>query len=422
MEKHKHSFPSSFYWGAATAAHQVEGNNHNQWTKWELETAQQKAAVAAERFSSFPIWESIKDQAIRPETYISGELMDHYHRYEADFDLLTAMHMNAYRFSIEWSRIEPEEGRWNPAEIEHYRQYIAALKRRGIEPMMTLFHFSLPIWFGERGGFEKRANIRYFVRFVEKVMLELGQDIRYFITINEPEVYTEESYLAVHFPPQTRSRWKAWNVFRHLAIAHNRAADVIHAHQPRAQVSIAKNTAHYVAGDNRLITKLFVRWNVYARDDYFLKKVIKHCDFLGVNYYFTNRVVGGRIENLNQRVHDLGWQLAPADIEHVLTRLYGRYKVPIFMTENGLADQADVQRRWWIEETLAGMERAQAKGVPLLGYLHWSLFDNFEWGFGRLPRFGLAAIDYATNERTLRPSAVWFGEVIKQYRRNIKEE
>lgn len=165
----KNTFSKDFLWGAATAAHQVEGNNHNQWTEWELKTAEQKAHTALERFKSFPIFDSIKGEATSADNYISGRLIDHYNTYEQDFQLLTDLNMNAYRFSVEWSRIEPSEGEWNDEAIDHYREYIASLKKRGIEPIITLFHFTLPIWFSDRGGFEKKTNSAYFVRLLKKL-------------------------------------------------------------------------------------------------------------------------------------------------------------------------------------------------------------------------------------------------------------
>jgi beta-glucosidase len=404
-----------FLWGAATAAHQVEGNNRNQWTEWETKTANAKAADAPVRFSHFPIWDSVKHIAVQPDTYLSGSKIDHYHLFEEDFALLSDMHMNAYRFSVEWSRIEPEEGTWDLKEIEHYRAYIQALRKRNIEPVLTLFHFSLPVWFAERGGFEKKSNIAYFLRFAKKLMTELRDEVTYVITINEPEVYTQEGYITPHFPPQTKSYLKAWCVFNALIHAHRKTYTLLKGINPDFKVSLAKNSAYYYAGDARFITKLAVRLKYYLRDDYFLKRTVKQCDFLGVNYYFSNRVVGMKVDNLNEKVHDLGWSLSPVDIEKVITRLYRKYQLPIFITENGLADQADIQRKWWLEETLKGMEHAQAGGAELIGYLHWSLIDNFEWGFGIIPRFGLASVDYETNERTLRPSGVWFGEYIRQH-------
>jgi beta-glucosidase len=154
----------------------------------------------------------------------------------------------------------------------------------------------------------------------------------------------------------------------------------------------------------------------YLKDDYFLKKVVKQCDWLGVNYYFSDRVYGYRVHNPDQRLSDMGWDLSPENIQFALERLHEKYKLPIIITENGLADSQDTQRQWWITQTLMAMQKAMANGVQLEGYLHWSLLDNFEWDKGKWPRFGLVAVDYKTGQRTLRPSAVWFGKIIKYIR------
>ena len=409
-------FPKRFLWGAATAAHQVEGGNHNQWSVWELENAKAKAAQAEYHIRDYPSWDAIKDQAKNPNNYVSGALANHYVCYEEDFDLLKKMNMNAYRFSVEWSRIEPQEGAWNPEAIAHYKEYVAALKKRNIEPVVTLFHFTLPVWFTEKGGFEKRANVKYFTRFAEKIISELGTNVRLIITINEPEIYAAESYLHNNWPPAQSSRVTWWKVINNLAYAHRQAGAVIHRLNRRYKVSIAKNSNFFYAGDDAWLSNATASVMQYTQDDYFLKKVVKHCDFLGVNYYFSNRIYGYRVHNPDIKLSDLHWDLHPADIQYTLERLHAKYKLPIIITENGLADGEDSQRQWWITQTLIGMQKAIANGVKLQGYLHWSLIDNFEWAYGKWPRFGLAAVDYATGERTLRPSARWFGRVIKNLR------
>ena len=409
-------FPKRFLWGAATAAHQVEGKTHNQWSVWELENAKSKAAQAEYQFGDLENWTDIKKVAKDPDNYVSAGLADHYTRYKEDFDLLEKMHMNAFRFSVEWSRIEPEEGAWDAAAIDHYKQYIAELKRRGIEPVMTLFHFTLPVWFSEKGGFEKRANVKYFTRFAEKIVAEIGRDVRYIITINEPEVYVMESYYNGHWPPQQVSRWVTWNVANNLLLAHNQAALAIRRLGRRHKVSIAKNSVYVYAGDDAWLSRLSAAIAQWVQDDFWLKRVVKQCDFIGVNYYFSSRIYGYRMHNPNDPMTDLGWDASPANIEHTLVRLHEKYKLPILITENGLADAKDELRKWWITQTLFALQRAMDEGVQLEGYLHWSLLDNFEWDKGRWPRFGLAEVDYTTGTRTLRPSAVWFAKVIKQLR------
>lgn len=417
QKKSQLSFPKKFLWGVSTSAHQVEGGNHNQWSVWEQENAKVLATQAEHQYSDLPIWPKIKRLATSPANYVSGRAVDHYRRYEDDFALIEKMNMNAFRFSIEWSRIEPEEGAWNAEEIAHYKEYILALKNRGIEPVATLFHFTLPVWFSELGGFEKRANVKYFVRFVEKVMSELGAHLRYVITINEANVYASESYMQGTWPPQKSSIITGLRVLGNLAQAHKKAAKSIKQIQARAKVSVAHNSTYMYAGDDALLSRAsasVAQWY----DDRFIKKVAKHCDFLGVNYYFSNRIYGYRAHNPHAMESDAGWDAAPENLEYALVRLWEKYQLPIMITENGIADLQDEMRKPWLIKTITAMQNAMDTEVKLLGYLHWSLTDNFEWAQGRWPRFGLAGVDYRTQERALRPSAQWLAKVIGRIRSN----
>lgn len=412
----KLNFPKKFFWGASTAAHQVEGGNHNQWSIWELENAATLAQQAKYEFEHLPNWEDIKDEAIKPKNYISGKAADHYQLYEDDFDLLCEMHMNAFRFSIEWSRIEPKEGEWNDLEIEHYRLYLHALKRRGIEPFVTLWHWTVPEWFDSIGGFEKRSNVKYFVRFAQKVLEELGADFRYVITINEPEVFVDNGYRQGNWPPVHESKRETLKVYYNLAVAHKRVYKMAKQVNRKFVVGLAKNVGHNYAGDDALLSRISTKIAIYGADYFFLNRVKRQLDFIGLNYYFSNRFYGNRIHNEDIRRNDMGWDMQPQNIEFVLRRLYEKYKLPIIITENGVADMHDQYRKWWLMETIVAMQRAMEKGVKLEGYLHWSLLDNFEWDKGFWPRFGLVDVDYATQARTLRPSAKWFGQIIKKLR------
>lgn len=417
MTERKNSFPKHFLWGAATAAHQVEGNTHNQWTVWELENAKAKAAQADYHVHDYPNWEKMKAEAKDPYNYVSDGLADHYTRYKEDFDLLQKMNMNAYRFSIEWSRVEPQEGAWDAEAITHYKEYIADIKRRDIEPIMTLQHFTLPVWFAEKGGFERRGNVKYFLRYVEKIMTELGTGIRFIVIINEPEVYAYESYYQQEWPPNHNKVLMMWKVNNVQALAFKRASKLIHGMNRRYRVGIAKNSTYFYPGDSAWLSHRSASVFQYFQDDFIIKKYARHSDFLGVNYYQSQRVFGYRMHNPeDQPYSDVNWMLAPADIEFVLERLHRKYKLPLLITENGLADAEDQYRQWWIKETVMAMQRAMGRGVQLIGYLHWSLMDNFEWAYGKWPRFGLVSIDYKTGKRSLRPSAVWFGGVIRKLR------
>jgi beta-glucosidase len=409
-------FPKNFLWGVATSAHQIEGGQHNQWSVWELENAKALAAQSSYQFDDLSNWPEVKRSAQTPSNYVSGRATEHYARFAEDISLVRKLNLNAFRFSIEWSRVQPEQGAWDAGAVKHYKEVLAELKKQGIEPMVTLFHFTLPVWFAEMGGFEKRANVKFFVEFAERILSELGGTIRYVITINEPEIYASQSYLEAKWPPQVQNRAQYRRVLANLAFAHNTIAKKLHAASRRYRVSVAKNSAYIYPGDDSALSVRAAAVMQYQRDDMFLRKVIKQCDFLGVNYYFSERVYGYRVHNPDERLNDLGWDMQPQYLERALERLSEKYKKPIIVTENGLADASDEDRQWWLMQTILAMQRAMRSGVELLGYFHWSLTDNFEWDKGYWPRFGLYAVDYRTMERTPRPSAVWFAKVLKKVR------
>lgn len=414
--KFKSKFPKRFLWGAATSAYQVDGGIHNQWTVWELENAKVKAAQAEYHFGDYESWNQIKKQAKDPNNYVAGDLADHRKLFTEDFDLLQKMHMNAYRFSVEWSKIEPREGVFNTGEFAYYKKYISELKSRGIEPIMTLFHFTLPVWFAEKGGFEKRSNVKYFTRFVKKLIGEIGSSVKYIITINEPEIYAFSSYYNQDWPPMEQNIVKLWKVINNLAYAHRKTVKIIRLLNKQAKISIAKNSRYFYPGDNALLSRASANLMQYFGDDYIIKKFIRNCDFIGVNYEVSDRVYGYRVHNSEDKMSDIQQNMQPADIQYILERLYRKYKLPIMITGNGLADANDENRKWWITQTIIGMQNAIEYGVKLIGYLHWSLMDTFEWSYGKWPKFGLVQVDYKTRERKLRPSAAWFGRIIKKIR------
>lgn len=400
-------FPKTFLWGAATSAYQVEGNNHNQWSEWEKQNA---AKLVKTINYDIP-------EARELDNYISGKACDHYDNYKTDFDLLDKMNMNAYRLSIEWSRIEPHEGEWDQKQIQYYKRYINELLNRNIEPVVTLFHFTLPVWLSDKGGFAKRSNLKYFERYVAKILTEIDPRVKYIITINEPEIYATMGYQVKIWPPAKGNLLQYLWVVNNLALAHNRASKIIHELRKDAFVSIAKNSCHIYAGNDSAYSKMNVKVLQYIQDYFVLNKVMGTCDYLGLNFYFSARFFGHKMKNPNKLVNDLGWDMQPANIQYVIERLYKRYNKPILITENGVADSKDQYRKWWIEQTLEGMQKAMKNGVNLIGYLHWSLIDNFEWVYGKWPCLGLAKVDYKSGRRSLRKSAIWFGQQIKRIRR-----
>jgi beta-glucosidase len=365
-----------FLFGAATSAHQVEGNNvHSDWWAWE------QAHLDIEN---------------------SGRAADHYHRYNDDFALAKALGHNAHRLSLEWSRIEPKRGQWNKPALDHYREVLQALQRLGLTSFVTLHHFTSPGWFTKAGGWESGRAAELFGRYVTTVMNHVGDLVDFWVTINEPIVYATQSYWRRRWPPQKHSALALARVVRHMGQAHRAAYRILHRHFPAARVGIAKSVIAYRPGEP------LVDW-WYNHFFYALTRGTH--DYLGLNYYFSSgwdRWQGAR--------SDMGWPINPDGLKRILLAMR-RYKLPVYVTENGLADARDAQRASFIRAHLRAVEQAQVRGADVRGYLHWSLLDNFEWADGFAPRFGLVAVDYKTMQRTVRPSAYVYKAIIEQSRR-----
>lgn len=409
-------FPKNFFWGASTAAHQVEGWNVNQWSVWELANAKEISQIAHARISYLPKWDSIKSRAENPKNYISGKGVEHFKRYKEDFDILKTLNLNSFRFGIEWSRIEPNEGEWDEKAITHYKEYIRELRKRRIEPFANLWHWTLPTWFAEKGGFKYHKNIKYFSRFVEKVADELTEDLTYIITLNEPNVYMTFSYVTGEWPPEEKNLLVGLKVYKNLLSAHKQAYKILKIKKPQLQIGLAAQLANIQSKrPHNLIDTTATKWMRYYWNWWFLNRCRKEQDFIGFNYYFSDYYRGFWRDNPKVPISDLGWYMEPEGLYPLLLRVWSHYKKPIFVTENGVADEDDRFRRWWLEETIVAMEKAISEGVDLRGYLHWSLLDNFEWKYGWWPRFGLVEIDRENGmKRNIRPSAKWFANRIKQ--------
>lgn len=414
-------FSDGFKWGSATSAHQVEGGNHNDWTEWEK--SPQRIA-------------QLKKDGKDPSGFISGRACDSYNRYEEDFDIAQKLNHNIHRFSIEWSRIEPEEGKFNEKELEHYKRLIDALRDRGIEPMVTLWHFTNPIWFAEKGGFLNKKSPEYFTRFAKYVVDNLKDRVRLWITFNEAaSVYAGFSYLNGQWPPQSR------NLFEYLKVRKNFIKAHIFAYQEIKKISTSHNffsatqasqksstlrnagASHnveigivesnvYNAHGNRWYEKIIGRIYGYQRNLYFFDKALPYYDFIGLNYYHMDRLVPGSYRILPRQgwMPEMGWETYPKGIYHRLIELK-KFKKPIYVTENGIADGKDEQRKKFIKEHLRWIWQAVQDGVDVRGYLYWSLLDNFEWSRGVGLRFGLVEIDYATLKRKIRPSAYEYAKI-----------
>jgi beta-glucosidase len=408
----KLEFPKNFYWGAATASHQVEGDNHNDWSEWEKENAARLARTSAATFHWNPRWQHFKTESTHSKNYISGHACDHYHRFATDFDLAQSLGHNAHRFSIEWSRIEPTEGNFDLAALEHYRVVIAALRSRGIEPFVTLWHWTLPLWLAEKGGVAAKEFPRYFTRYTEHVISALGMDVLFWITLNEPEVVASHAYLKGAWPPQKKNPSLFLIALFRLIQAHRLAYRVIKNRFPGAQVGIAKHQVYFEVARPTFINHLLKAFADWTWNFFFLNRIQSTQDFIGLNHYNRNVIDNGFNKNPNKERTDFGWEYHPESLYHALIELipYGK---PIYVLENGIADASDKLRQRFIPAALTALHRAIAAGALVRGYFYWSLLDNFEWDKGFWLRFGLIHVDYATQERTIRPSARAYAVVCK---------
>lgn len=256
--------------------------------------------------------------------------------------------------------------------------------------------------------------MKYFLRFVKRIAFEFKDEVRYFVTLNEPEIYSMNSYFRGIWPPQKKGLINFYKVTQNLILSHIGSYIIIKKINPGAQVGIAKNNTYFEVGRPTFANKTLKKIADKYWNDYFLQKISKYQDFIGLNFYFRNRIEGWFNKNRNARTSDLGWDLCPKGIYYVLRDLR-KYKKPIIVTENGLADALDKNRSWFLTETVEAIARAINEGVDVRGYLHWSLIDNFEWDKGFWPRFGLIEVDYRTQKRKVRSSADEYSKIIKSY-------
>lgn len=408
--KPKNKFPKDFLWGSATSAHQVEGGNKNNWSEWEKNNSNR---LSREAKNKWQVWQQEKfPEMFKSKNYISGNACDHYNCYENDFDIAKDLGHNAHRFSIEWSRIEPEEGKFDEKEVEHYRKVLQALRERGIEPMVTLWHWTNPLWLKD-GGLNKKFPF-YFERYAEYIVKQLGYLSNFWITLNEPTSVISSSYINGKWPPQKRNIFVAWRVYKNLVAAHNLTYQKIHQISPKAKVGFANIMINYEPAHQWCLSeKLIVKIINYFSNKKFLKMTVNRHDFLAMQYYFHNKIYfPGIVRNENKTISDLGWEIYPKGIYHILQSLK-KYDLPIYITENGLADADDSQRERFIKEHLYWIHKAIKDGVDVRGYFYWSLLDNFEWDKGFWPRFGLVEVDFETQERKIRPSARKYAKICK---------
>ncbi|KAF0183679.1 MAG: beta-glucosidase [Nitrospirae bacterium] len=401
-----------FLWGVATSAFQLEGSPNADWASWD------------EILSTNP------------------EVTNHYVLYRKDLKLLEELGVNAYRFSIEWSRIQPRENEWNTDAVAHYQKIIDILNDSGIEPMLTLHHFTHPLWFTKRYPWHEAESVAKFMSFVHRVLAEL-RGVRYWITFNEPYVLVLGGYLEGCMPPGLRSPTLALKALEHICICHALTYDAIHARNPGALVSIAHNMAALAPWwrwnpIDRVIARIAKYFYNHSLIDAFLTGHMRirfplrneivfsvplqgKLDFFGVNYYtrvhlrfnpLKRMCVELRHHDINGfGLTDMGWEIHPNGLEKVL-RYASRLRVPLIITENGIATRNDREKIRFMKRHIDVMERCMLNGIDVRGYFWWSLIDNYEWLAGLDSRFGLYKVDFKTLERKRTQAAAYYAHLI----------
>lgn len=422
-------FDGKFLWGSATSSYQVEGGcTNNNWFQFE----------------------SAVDENGQPRIsngQKAGMASDHWNRYKEDVQLMKELSLNTYRFSVEWSKIELKQGEFNEAALNHYEQVVDELLANGIEPMVTLHHFTNPIWFEEKGAFLQEDSPEVFTRFVEHVVERLGAKVKLWCTINEPTAYAFSGYFIGLFPPAHKNLQTAAIVMRNMLRTHTAAYTTIKRIQPLAQVGLVVVMMIYDPPSrwnlldvifNRLLSRNMSDSQLRYLTDGIFKFSIPGLasetyasgirdtfDFIGVNYYtrflWKLRPYGKRKLDIvkkapPERMTDMEWEIYPEGFYRVLKLASSYTSKPIYITENGIADDSDTKRAKFIEDHLLVLNKAIADGMNIRGYFYWSLMDNFEWAYGFEKRFGLYHIDYATQKRTLREGSRKYSDIIRKSR------
>lgn len=385
----KLKFPENFLWGVGTSSHQIEGgNDNNDWYEWE------KKGKAKE---------------------LSGIACDSWNLFREDNDLVKNLGCNAYRISLEWSRIEPKEGEFSAVAIKHYRQWLIDMKAKGIKRVVTLNHWTLPLWFSQKYGWHKRGSVAIFERFAEKVIEELGEEIDICVTFNEPRLILNKGYATGDFPPGKKNPILYLLARKNLVEAHKKAYGIIKKIKPDLPVGITQfcNDFDYFGKgrwQNWLTEKVenFYNWH-------FFDQIGEAKDFIGVNYYYGAKVKLTypfyELATYEKKVTDMGWGVSPEGIFEVVMDAWEKYKKPLYILENGIADGEDKYRAEYIKAHLRSLHKTIRKGVDVRGYFYWSLLDNFEWNEGYQMKFGLFEVDRKTLKRKIRSSALEYAKI-----------
>tara|TARA_Y100000766_G_scaffold272290_1_gene271960 strand:+ start:115 stop:2091 length:1977 start_codon:yes stop_codon:yes gene_type:complete len=415
--KEGNAFPKNFMWGVATASHQIEGGNTNNWSAFEPYSKSQQ---------------------------LSGDACDHWNRREEDVSLIKELGVSHYRFSIEWSRIEPQEGQFDSEAIQWYSDLVDELLIQGIQPMATLHHFTQPLWWDERGGFEKEENIAGWVNFCSLMFEHLSNRVEWWCTINEPAVYATMGYVLGEFPPGVRSFKRVRTVSLNLMRAHAQCYRTLKGMKngDKCQIGLVKNInifdpyrrwnpLHWMQA--KILDGMFnkcwlksLRTGKFKPPSALFSKRIEglqgSSDFIGVNYYThllttpfmpTKVEIDPLIRPWEQRT-DFRYPMYAEGLRRAFD-MVTNLNMPIIVTENGVADDDDDMRPEHIRRHLLITAEAIADGIDVRGFYHWSLMDNFEWAEGYDQRFGLYHVDFETKERTLKESGHEYAAIVKSH-------
>ena len=417
-------FPDNFLWGASTSAHQVEGDNfHNNWWKWE-----QKGLIPA-----------------------SGKACDHYSLYRKDFSIAKALGHNAHRFGIEWSRVQKYPCSWDEEEWQHYRDVTNELIKLDITPVVTLNHFTIPAWIEDRGGWTNDETIQHFTDFTVKALKELGNKVEYWITFNEPHMLAFIGHFYGTWPPYRKDPAEAFLILKNLLKCHVKVYKKMHFTADNTpglllpKIGIAKAVTAFQP-DSLSVKDISSSENRdFAHNHSFVSSCVKGkicipglgsetleagntLDFIGLNYYYRQFIKKARpfpldplgesynnSKRISGKITDMGWEVFPPGI-YSLVRSFSQYDIPLLITENGIATTRDSERKDFIEQHLKYLLKAVNENLPLLGYLHWSLLDNYEWAEGYSKKFGLVDVDPLSRKRSVRRSAKYYSSVINNKR------
>jgi len=411
-------FPKNFVWGVATASHQIEGNTINDWIDWEKQNAARLAKDAPKTFAkTSPVWEQIKAEATDPANYISGRAANSYELFEEDLKLIKELGVNAYRFSIEWSRICPDPKTIDKAALDHYKNIVDRLHQEGVTPWVTILHRPIPRWVAAQGGWASKKTVDDFARYTHVLVETFGDKVKHWMPLNEPMLNVGGGFFAGRIPPSRKNPLAGFKAFFNMVKAHNNSFDIIHQTIPDAQVGSAHAAIYAEPYNNRFYNKWLVDVVHFFANWIFLDKINDHSDFVGIQYY-TRGVIGLPLKTYPQPGphSDMAQEIYPLGIYKFIKMTHDRYHKPIVVTENGVADRDDQLRPAVIHDHIAEIDSAIKEGVDVRGYFHWSLLDNYEWDRGFWPKFGLAHVNRTTFKRTFRPSAQIYIDIIKANR------